>query len=224
MFAEQAIFDSYLSSPDFYAGEASISIQDSLAGNQLAIADKIRSFRKLPNGWHYGTGEPISQSMAGSALDWLEFLGLLGYTNIDAFPGEGGEVLLSADFDDSLIEFILETNGTFSISLEIDGYEDVYYGKIGSSEAYNIISEIAGKEWSAFDYFTQVSLIEQEIDSLALPLRTLPGAESQLYHQLASLLYPQANVIISDNIIPIKQGTLQYSGSSIQTPFLCCID
>jgi hypothetical protein len=60
------------------------------------LAEKLFSFLRLPDGWHYGRGFAPSGPVVLSALYVTSMLRDLGATNVEVFPGVNGTVLVSA--------------------------------------------------------------------------------------------------------------------------------
>src|ERR1700733_1572587 len=57
---------------------------------------KIISFSNLPEGWDYGNGGPISDRTIITALEWNIILIVHGFSNINASPGSGGEIVVAS--------------------------------------------------------------------------------------------------------------------------------
>ncbi len=58
------------------------------------VLDKIKSFNKLPKGWHYGLGGPCSQKVIDKATDLYNFSQIYD-TEINVFPGLDGEIAVN---------------------------------------------------------------------------------------------------------------------------------
>ena len=64
--------------------------------DKLKTVRKIERFGALSVGWHYGIGGPIDDDIIQSAKATHEFLLMLALTKTDAFPGQHGEVMVTA--------------------------------------------------------------------------------------------------------------------------------
>ncbi|MFV1980884.1 MAG: hypothetical protein ACC655_07005 [Rhodothermia bacterium] len=131
------------------------------------VGDKIRSFEHLPNGWHFGEGEPVSGPQIERALAVLDIGRTLGLKS-DAFATENGNVIVS--FYD----------GEKSIDVEVCGdnvFSLVYEEGIGAT--YRETDQIAGADiaevrnrlsqfdpWNMLDSFTFNTMTPEEDDSL----------------------------------------------------------
>jgi hypothetical protein len=114
----------------------------SISSNAQTIG-KIQSFGRLPHGWHYGKGAPASQAMIRAALTALSTFMALGFPLTDAFPGIGGEIMVTAYKGRHCIELTIEPNNTFTIAHEFAG-EDRFYESERSNEQIQIdLAEIA---------------------------------------------------------------------------------
>lgn len=78
----------------------------------MNIEDKIQGFKKLPAGWHFGEGIAAHPVAVGHAIALAREAAKLGYTNIDAFPGSDGEVMVCAHFGRHRLDLTCETDGT----------------------------------------------------------------------------------------------------------------
>ena len=63
-------------------------------GLKQAVAQKIRSFAELPEGWHFGEGVGATEAAVGSALAINTLLADYRARNIEAFPCVDGGVLV----------------------------------------------------------------------------------------------------------------------------------
>jgi hypothetical protein len=109
----------------------------------------INSFGRLPRGWDFGRGGPIPEAMLAIALAWNDFLQLCGYSEIEAFPGEG-EVLLAVSDSDHYFEVIIESDHTISIAYDFQRRQVFYRPRMSQKKALETVSEIMGRKWSAF--------------------------------------------------------------------------
>jgi hypothetical protein len=129
-----------------------------LTGKALPVitetARKIDSFRHLPRGWHYGAGGPATESAASSAESILWILGLAGVTDTGAFPGADGEVMVTAYVDSYYVEAIAETNGSVSVTYELNDTEIFSQTRMHLEDAISKIREILGGIWSTSAFYT----------------------------------------------------------------------
>lgn len=87
----------------------------SLGGTIKPIADpvitKLDAFTRLPDGWDYGRGGPISRTTVETAKTWYVTLRKLAFSYVNAFPSPGA-VTLAAGVGDYRVELIFrEGNG-----------------------------------------------------------------------------------------------------------------
>lgn len=81
---------------------------------------KIRGFKNLQPGWHYGEGDQIQQAVLDRALECHARIineGLFDAT--DAFPGLAGEVMVTAYKADGYLEFIMRPDDITEVCAEI---------------------------------------------------------------------------------------------------------
>ena len=107
--------------------------------------DKIKGFKNLEKGWHYGRGIKFSDKVINQSLELLEAINLAGYSRTDAFPGLDGEIELAIYNNDVYCVITLESdeNWKFNIIFENDD-EELFEASIISvdSPIFSIISLI----------------------------------------------------------------------------------
>ncbi len=92
----------------------------------MDVVEKIRSFERLPDGWHLGGGVRPPSDRIESAV--LYAIGLTRmFSKLDAFPGANGEILLKAYASGKeRVELTFEADDTFTLAHEIDGEDQLY--------------------------------------------------------------------------------------------------
>jgi hypothetical protein len=165
-----------------------------IAGRVITIGDDtdqtIRSFASLPVGWDYGSGGPIEADLINEALRWNAFLCGQGLKT-DAFPGGGGEIVISASYDDHYFEVILEPDATVSVAYDFQRKQAFYHPRKSPEEAQWIILDAIGhmgQIWSAFTSFTLGNTTPRTIGGLGLLSETI---RSLSLHLGANVLLPQ---------------------------------
>lgn len=86
-------------------------------------AEKIRSFRELPTGWHYGNGNAPSDETIQKALTLNSELALSGFSKTNAFPGIEGEIQVTAYHGPLYLEFTIEPDKGITFIYEHNGEE-----------------------------------------------------------------------------------------------------
>ena len=111
---------------------------------------KIRGFRELERGWHYGEGVPIEQSTLDNAIVLHQEAVRLGFLETDAFPGLNGEVMFTIYLDDHYLEFILEPNGNVTFYREKSDEEISYQEGLSFQNAKEKIEQFRMEKWAWF--------------------------------------------------------------------------
>jgi hypothetical protein len=114
------------------------------------VSTKLRHFRSLRIGWHYGRGKPPAEKTM-EAASWLHREALfLGFTSMDAFPGVNGEIMLTIYAPGSnYMELTVEPDGTISFAHEINRAEQpVPDNRISALDARHLLKNIASSIWS----------------------------------------------------------------------------
>jgi hypothetical protein len=180
---------------DLVVGRA-IYIADHYTQSLSSTAKRIMSFSRLPDGWDYGAGGPIPEHTLQLALTWENRLRRLGFLQINASPGGGGEVAIGAGLGDHYIEIIVEDDDTISVAYDFRGKQEFYYLRMIEADAHQILLELVGQIWSASTLYTQ---------SNTSVLRT--GGQGRPFGIIEDL-YPLSDAIVS------QQAELQYANTS----------
>lgn len=135
---------------------------------------KLREFRRLPDGWHYGSGGPISEITFENAKRVHECLFENGFTYTDAFPGAEGEVQLTAYQGAHFISIIIEPEGQMSFAHEendIDVSEPEE--NISLSSVKQRITDASRAIWNSSDSCIHGTLTKTRTASPSWDLRSL---------------------------------------------------
>lgn len=137
-----------------------------------ALYTKIWSFRNLKKGWHYGDGGPSPEDVVKAALHLVSYLCEWGLTDIDAFAGDSGEILLSAIHGEHAIDVIVEIDGTISVAYDKNDVQRSHKPHLKKIEARTYIAKLARGIWNLSAGFTAIGLTQERIGSPVWPLET----------------------------------------------------
>jgi hypothetical protein len=136
---------------------------------------KIRDFKKLEKGWHYGEGELFKDSMLDNAIALIREAFNLAFYTTDAFPGLNGEVLCTIYHGEHYLEFILEPDGSVTFSREKKGHESsgeeeiCYQEGLSLQDAKEKIGEFGKEIWNTYAFSTRnITTTRENIDSTVL--------------------------------------------------------
>jgi hypothetical protein len=183
--------------------------------------DKIKSFAQLARGWDYGNGGPIPEGTLRKARAWNTLLKEVGFSETDAFPGGGYEVVVAGSIGEHYVEIIVEPSDRISIAYDHKGRQQFYKANLSESEAEQAMGSLVRGLWSASDYFTRISTTQNNISSPELlfatwtvDYRSLSGTA---FNNLEILSEPTSGSTI--NAFPELWANHLYSGNLTQTPF-----
>lgn len=131
---------------------------------------KLEGFAHLPEGWHYGSGGPISQQVVDWTLELYETLLLNGFTKTDAFAGVDGEILLSGYFLGHYVGLEVHANGLVTGAYESDGEP------VAEEEGMDLP---AAKEWVVREVVRRIWNISA---SYILGTMIIPSSGSMTWH------------------------------------------
>jgi hypothetical protein len=128
---------------------------------------KIKSFKYLGEGWHYGTGGPISADTARKALALNAALRISGFST-DAFPGVHDELLVTGYAPDHYVELLVRRDGFFDLLIERKGAVALVRDQIDLSAVNHELARVK-QRWSSADSSTPGTMIIEGESSRALP-------------------------------------------------------
>ena len=180
------------------------------------IADTIRSFANLPDGWHYGTGTGAVHAAVEAALNVNSLLADYGARNIEVFPDVDGGILVSGYRDRKTLEILCCQDGRMDLVYE--EYDEIVNER--SSISINEIEEfMGGSEWfpsKLFAHCTQSILVKKGGASLVWLSSPHPETGGYQYSRHnAPFTLVDANVAISIVSTVESLGIPMFSGGSV---------
>ena len=182
------------------------------------IAQKIRSFTKLPDGWHYGTGTSATAASVDAALTVNAALVDYGARNIEAFPGIDGDVLVAGYNHDDTLEIQCRPDGRMDLVHEIGDEPDQERGfnDISMSEVEAYLGDLKWLPKNSFVHYTRPISARRGDASSARLFSRLPEEGE---YQFSRLPAPWQPVAVSANILLISTAvwltTPMYSGGYV---------
>ena len=174
---------------------------------------KIRSFSRLPNGWHFGSGVRPPDKNIDRARYWQVLLNRLGFHSADAFPGVDGEIAVMAQLGDRAVEVILELDDSITFYADHKDTTTVTLEHVPEQSAIAELSKIAGEVWSTFVLFIPETSIGNKTDLRVWRFETPQmQAARQLFNVSASGPAAQPYVNISGDITQALPAIRQSSG------------
>ena len=109
--------------------------------------EKIMAFRRLRDGWHYGEGYFLDESVVNSALELHKRILSLGFYDTDAFPGIEGNIILTVSSGAECLAFTLMSNGDIQYCREIHDIEVCEEASLTIPQAENILRNFRQETW-----------------------------------------------------------------------------
>jgi hypothetical protein len=176
---------------------------------------KIISFSNLPEGWDYGNGGPIPDRTIIAALEWNLILVVHGFSNINAFPGSGGEIVVASSNGDHYIEVIVEADETVSLAYDFKRRQVFYRLRMDAEDAKKLVKSLAGTICNVSTLYTAVNITLNKISGLGQHSGIIRGPYQSL-GAIASMDGGSAFAITSANTMvnspEISSVNLQFSG------------
>ncbi|WP_155774367.1 MULTISPECIES: hypothetical protein [Burkholderia] len=121
------------------------------------VEDKIISFARLPDGWHFGRGRaPASMALVG-ALNLVKAGVRNGLWRANAFPGSEGSVLVSFRHGDNLIETEVDARYQVTFSYDVADDEIEFEEGMSVSQAIDKLVTHAKKICTSAPYTLSIS-------------------------------------------------------------------
>ncbi|WP_141521474.1 hypothetical protein [Novosphingobium sp. PC22D] len=154
--------------------------------NLIEATERLTSLKRLPKGWDYGRGGPISAKAYSSGLMLLQMLAKLGATAFDVVPGDDDGATIVAYHNGKSAEIHCLSNKKYDLLHELENGEEEL------KEALSIAGLVFALEsygWRSPRFYASCTLnamFQESDDSAGLHFGTLPVAGSQLLAPTAS--------------------------------------
>lgn len=142
--------------------------------NTVETIELLESFRELPIGWNFGSGKPSATVAFEQSKVALSLAYSLGLNEMEAFPGNDGEIQLNVYKDDANLELMFEIDGTIDVTFE-EG--DTYVCLRHNSSLIDVFKYL--KELQHNKCRSSVSLISQNTTVLSMEGLKAPHSNPQ---------------------------------------------
>ena len=102
---------------------------------------KIKRFSNYDDGWSYGRGLKFTSEVIEQSINTVKMFQLYGFIETNAFPGEGGEIMITAYKNDYCCEIIAYQDDRYDFIIEKDGDEIKRFEKIDAEMVRKNIKE-----------------------------------------------------------------------------------
>lgn len=144
--------------------------------DQDKIRDRIRSFRDLSPGWHYGEGRGATEAAVDTALTVHHHFLENGIRKIEVFPDVDGGILVSGYPGQHTVEVFCTPEGHTNLLHEVDDKEVTERDNLPMDELVAYLGGLLWRTEKSFDSFIQSILVKQSEGLRALPLKILQRA------------------------------------------------
>ena len=103
---------------------------------------KIESYRSYSNGWHFGEGVAFDSVTVDAALRLHSELLRNGLSHTNAFPGLGGQVIVTFYRPPHYYEFVVYPDRHVEYTHELDDDEVCWRESITEADAYAVIAKL----------------------------------------------------------------------------------
>jgi len=198
-----------------------MSIQDFTYSNIENTASRIKAFRQIQSGWHYGTGLPPSQETVNTALKLNVEARYAGFPKTNAFLGTDGEIRVTAYHGPLYLELTVEASGKVTLLLEQGDTEIAYEENLSLQEALAQMRKLRGLTWalSGLSISTTTTTIEG-VSKVSLSSHPVMAAASLSLMQIAFYEQAQASANILRDTTKASQEPPLSSGTYIPGRFL----
>ena len=128
---------------------------------QDKIRDRIRSFRDLPPGWHYGEGRGATETAVDTALAVHHHFLENGVRKIEVFPDVDGGILVSGYPGQHTVDVLCTPEGHTNLLHEVDDEEVAERDNLPMDELVAYLGGLLWRTEKSFDSFIQSILVKQ---------------------------------------------------------------
>jgi hypothetical protein len=182
---------------------------------------KLWSYLRREDGWHYGEGIAFHQDAVDAAVKLHRFVLENGFYRTNAFPGLGGQVVVTLYHGLEYYEFAIQPDHTVALTREIDGQEITYREPLSIDGAYTVIRKIRTDAWISSESLGESTMILTSAGSRAGCSAILAAVAESLSSIGSAWPRPVAAYAgTSRSIMPTSEETIQSSGTC---PRLTCL-
>jgi len=191
------------------------------------VINKIQSFELFDNKWNYGEGEKFNKSVINAAKDLSLYLYNNLFTDLSAFPGLDGEILIKVYFPNNCIEIFIHKDLTSNFLVEDKEGNELFTSPI--LKITDLKKQILSQRlsaWNLQESYPSTTTTQDSRDLIASHLKTHRRSRGEAYPLSplnAQFPVQQASVIILER--PTKNTQiLQSFGSSIMEYYQPLVD
>ncbi len=186
------------------------------------IIAKIKSYRQLHAGWHFGEGIPITDEYIEAALQLHQAIIDHGCRRTDAFPGLAGQVRVTAYYHGHYLEFTLVEMDRVDFLHEKNEEEEREESDLTLPQAMSVLSEVWEEIWNSFALSEKTTTGTTILGDSKAWFSPIPATVE--YPSLKKIVYLQQNGTPVNTSEPIMQNRSPalppFSGNSTENFFL----
>ena len=174
--------------------------------NIVETIELLESFRELPLGWNFGSGKPAATVAFERSKAALNFAYTLGLNEMEAFPGNDGEIQLNVYKDDANLELMFEVDGTIGVTFE-QGETYICLRQDSSlNEVFNYLQELQYNKCRS-----SVSLISRNTTALSMAGLKAPRSNHRAMEVAYQSLRRNVEKSIAEQYAPILRNITRTS-------------
>lgn len=173
---------------------------------------KIYEFAGLEQGWRFGSGEAVDSRTVYFALVLLEQAEALGFSRLNAFVYESGELMLSVYSHGAVLDISVRPDGSFLLEHELASGEDLPEEELSFFEVVGKLWQFSTENPPTSELSTRVTTISRRSASQVQHSKYHRMRASQSSSGIVGLSKTGANAPILRSTIGSKQATPRYSG------------
>ena len=174
----------------------------------LETAQKIKAFKNIPIGWHFGEGLPPTPTNIDIALKLNSALDTVGFPSTDAFLGASGEIQVNGYNENIYIELIIDLDNLIEFVYERDNQQLICQDNLSISEAEAKIQFWGRRKWAISELYTKIPTTIQNKDLQLSPLADL--ARITAYQSSTPIVLPHKEI---QDVSIFTASTLKYQVS-----------
>ena len=179
------------------------------------LTAQIRSFAKLPDGWHYGEGRGATSDAVETALAVHTLVFDLGAQEVEVFPGVDGGILISSYHESDTLEIRCNPSGRMVMWHEVNDAPVEKRENVSLEEIRKYVGDLAWLPVSLFDcYILNISAVQKGASQGRPSKHLLMTAAFLFSTPYAPPLIVEGSANTLPNTMAVPQATFQYSGES----------
>lgn len=174
---------------------------------------RLTSLRRLPVGWDYGHGGPISGRAYAYARVLIDMIAGLGADDFDVLPGAGDGAVIVGYRGNKSAEISCSADGTYELLHEVDDADEQLHTDLSLEGLLCRLGEYGWKSPKFYASCTQNAMFQGSDDTVVM-LSRIPAMAVACRWSAQPALKPAGRIRVTTSRNSMKSGSVETRQSS----------